>query len=109
MGRKGPAFLGYENFDVYLQWNQSAIYALTGGVLATRLDGAPAYDRRDPEPGLVGDAMKDLQRKLVAKGYDVGKVDGILGVNTREAVRQEQMRLGLPVDGWPTQELLAMM
>jgi lytic murein transglycosylase len=109
MGRKGPAFLGYDNFDVYLQWNQSAIYALTAGVLATRLDGAPAYDKRDPEPGLVGDAMKDLQRKLVAKGYDVGNVDGILGVNTREAVRQEQMRLGLPVDGWPTQALLAMM
>jgi lytic murein transglycosylase len=109
MGRKGPAFLAYENFDVYLQWNQSAIYALTAGVLATRLDGAPPYDKRDPEPGLVGDAMKDLQQRLAAKGYDVGRIDGILGVNTREAVRQEQMRLGLPVDGWPTPALLGMM
>jgi len=34
-------------------------------------------------------------------------VDGILGTNTREAVRQEQIRLGLVVDGWPTQQLLA--
>jgi peptidoglycan hydrolase-like protein with peptidoglycan-binding domain len=51
--------------------------------------------------------MKALQTKLEAKGYDVGTVDGILGTNTREAVRKEQMRLGLPVDGWPTPELLA--
>ena len=57
--------------------------------------------------GLDGDQMKALQMKLEAKGYDVGTVDGILGTNTREAVRNEQMRLGLPVDGWPTLELLA--
>ncbi|TIX37425.1 MAG: lytic murein transglycosylase, partial [Mesorhizobium sp.] len=29
MGRKGPAFLVYDNFDVYLEWNQSFTYALT--------------------------------------------------------------------------------
>jgi lytic murein transglycosylase len=107
MGRKGPAFLAYDNFDVYLQWNQSFTYALTAAVLATRLAGAPPYDPRNAEPGLSGDRMKELQAKLEARGHDVGTVDGILGTNTREAVRQEQMRLGLAVDGWPTEELLA--
>ena len=53
--------------------------------------------------------MKLLQQKLADKGYDVGGVDGILGNNTREAIRREQMRLGLPVDGWPTPALLASM
>ncbi len=109
MGRKGPAFLSYDNYDIYLQWNQSATYTLTAAVLATRLAGAPAFDKRDPEEGLIGDGMKQLQQKLADKGYDVGGIDGILGVNTREAVRQEQMKLGLPVDGWPTAALLAMM
>lgn len=107
MGHKGPAFLAYENFDVYLQWNQSATYALTAGYLATRLAGQPAFELRSPDPGLSGDEMKRLQEKLQAKGYDVGKIDGILGANTREAIRQEQIRLGLVVDGWPTQQLLA--
>jgi hypothetical protein len=107
MGRKGPAFLAYDNFDVYLQWNQSFTYALTAAVLATRFAGAAPYDPRNAEPGLTGDRMKELQSKLEAKGYDVGTVDGILGTNTREAVRQEQMKLGLAVDGWPTEELLA--
>lgn len=108
MGRKGPAFLSYDNYDIYLQWNQSAIYTLTAGVLATRLAGAPPFDKRNPEQGLVGDAMKQLQQKLADKGYDVGGIDGILGAGTREAVRQEQIKLGLPVDGWPTPELLGM-
>lgn len=106
MGRKGPAFMSYDNYDIYLQWNQSATYTLTAAVLATRLAGAPAFDPRDAEKGLVGDDMKTLQRKLEQKGYDVGKIDGILGAGTREAVRQEQMKLGLPVDGWPTPALL---
>ncbi|MGP2493233.1 lytic murein transglycosylase [Mesorhizobium sp. PUT5] len=107
MGRNGPAFLSYDNFDVYIEWNQSFTYALTAAVLATRLAGAPAYDPRQPEPGLGLEQMKELQSKLVARGHDVGKVDGILGTNTREAVRKEQMRLGIAVDGWPTTELLA--
>ncbi|HEV2900189.1 MAG TPA: lytic murein transglycosylase [Pseudaminobacter sp.] len=107
MGHKGPAFLTYDNYDVYLEWNQSITYTMTAANLAARLAGAPAYDRRNPEPGLDGGQMKELQHRLQAKGYDVGGIDGILGTNTREAVRQEQMRLGLPVDGWPTSALLA--
>ncbi|MBZ9978505.1 lytic murein transglycosylase [Mesorhizobium sp. BR-1-1-10] len=106
MGRKGPAFLTYENFDVYLEWNQSFTYALTAANLAARLAGAPSLDPRNPEPGLTNEQMKELQTKLEARGYDVGTVDGILGTNTREAIRKEQMRLGMPVDGWPTPELL---
>jgi len=37
----------------------------------------------------------------------VGKIDGILGAATRAAVQQEQVRLGLPADAWPTAALLA--
>ncbi|MEI9407787.1 lytic murein transglycosylase [Mesorhizobium salmacidum] len=106
MGRKGPAFLTYDNFDVYLEWNQSFTYALTAANLAARLAGTPPLDPRNPEPGLDNEQMKALQTKLEARGYDVGTVDGILGTNTREAIRKEQMRLGLPVDGWPTPVLL---
>ncbi|PWJ83918.1 lytic murein transglycosylase [Pseudaminobacter salicylatoxidans] len=107
MGHKGPAFIGYDNYDFYLQWNQSIVYTLTAAHLAARLAGEPPFEGRSPQEGLVGDAMKQLQQKLHDKGYDVGGIDGVLGTNTREAIRQEQIRLGLPVDGWPTPELLA--
>jgi len=107
MGRKGPAFMAYPNYDVYLEWNQSFVYTLTAAHLADRLAGSPPYDPRHPDPALSLAEMKALQTLLQARGYDVGKIDGILGSGTRSAVRQEQMRLGLPIDGWPTAELLA--
>jgi lytic murein transglycosylase len=106
-GRKGPAFLVFANYDVYLEWNQSFVYTLTAANLATRLAGAPKFDPGHPEEGLTGETMKLLQRKLAARGYDVGEIDGVLGARTRDAVRQEQLRLGLPADAWPTPALLA--
>jgi lytic murein transglycosylase len=105
-GRGGPAFLAFPNFEIYLKWNQSFIYTTSAAYFATRLGGADRYDAGNPAPGLEDAAMKQLQEKLAARGYDVGKIDGILGAGTRAATRAEQLRLGLPADGWPTAELL---
>lgn len=105
-GRNGPAFLAYPNFDVFFEWNRSFVYVTTAAYFATRLEGAPPYRAGNPSPALSGQEMMSLQRKLVARGYDVGGVDGILGEKTREAVQQEQRRQGLPADAWPTRELL---
>ena len=106
-GRKGPAFLAYRNFDIYLEWNQSFVYTTTAAYLATRLGGAHVYNQGNPEPGLSDAQMKQLQKKLEGMGYDVGKIDGILGSGTRHAVQDMQQKLGMPADGWPTAELLA--
>ncbi len=105
-GHKGPAFLAFPNFDVYFEWNQSFTYVLTAGYFASRLEGSPRYDARNPEQGLTGAQMTQLQKRLQSLGHDVGKADGILGAKTREAVQREQRRLGLPADAWPTPELL---
>ncbi|MEM6461897.1 MAG: lytic murein transglycosylase [Pseudomonadota bacterium] len=106
-GRKGPAFLAYPNFSIYLEWNQSFIYTTSAAYFATRLGGASRYNPGDPDPGLSDAQMKQLQTILSQKGYNVGKIDGILGAGTRNAVQQEQMRLGMPADAWPTPQLLA--
>jgi lytic murein transglycosylase len=106
-GRKGPAFITYPNFRVYFDWNQSFTYVMTAAYFATRLEGAKVFNAGNPERGLDGGQMKALQSKLQALGHDVGKIDGILGSGTRAAVRAEQTRLGLPVDGWPTPALLS--
>ena len=45
MGRFGPAFLAYENFQIYLKWNQSLNYCITAAHLAARLGGAPPFGR----------------------------------------------------------------
>ncbi len=105
-GRKGPAFLIYPNYRVYFEWNQSFVYVMTAAYFATRLEGGPVFEAGNPDPGLSGAQMKQLQKKLSARGYNVGKIDGILGENTRKAVQQMQQKLGLPADAWPTRDLL---
>lgn len=105
-GRNGPAFLAFPNFSIYLEWNQSFIYTTSAAYFATRLAGAKPYDAGNPGNGLGDGAMRQLQEKLAGRGHDVGKIDGILGGGTRAAVRAEQLRLGLPADGWPEQALL---
>lgn len=49
--------------------------------------------------GCTGDAVKTLQEKLNAKGFDSGNVDGIFGVKTYAAVTAFQKANGLGVDG----------
>ena len=106
MGRKGPAFLAYPNFDVYFEWNQSFVYVLTAAYFGTRLEGASVYNAGNPDAGLSGEQVQALQRKLQDRGYDVGGADGIIGARTRAAIQDEQQRLGLPADAWPTPALL---
>jgi lytic murein transglycosylase len=105
-GRHGVAFMTYPNFNIYLEWNQSFIYTTSAAYFATRLAGAPPYESGNPEQGLSDESMKALQAKLQTMGHDVGKIDGILGSGTRAALQKEQLRLGLPADGWATETVL---
>jgi lytic murein transglycosylase len=109
MGRSGPAFLVYKNFQVYLQWNNSLVYSTTAAYLATRIAGAPPLKRGAAPPALAFNDVKTLQSLLVRAGYDVGTVDGFLGLKTRQAVKAMQVKYGLPADSYPTAELLARM
>ena len=107
MGKNGPAFLAYQNFRIYTEWNKSLVYATTAAYLATRLDGAPRVSKgRAKVDSLNLEETKQLQRILQSNGYDVGKVDGVIGANTRASVRMEQKRLGIAADGYPTKQLL---
>jgi lytic murein transglycosylase len=107
MGRNGPAFLAYPNFDIYLEWNESLIYTTTAAYYATRLAGGPPLGRgRGPVQPLSAAQVKQVQQLLAKRGYDVGKIDGVLGANSRQAIRTVQLEYGLPADGYPTAELL---
>ncbi len=51
--------------------------------------------------------VMELQRLLIKHGYEgVGDVDGKVGSGTRAAVKQAQIKLGLPADSYPTAELI---
>lgn len=107
-GIRGPALLITENFRVIKRYNSSDAYALGVAHLGDRLgNGGPirtAWPRNDKR--LAPGEVKDLQRRLIALGHPLGKVDGRIGEISREAIRKEQIRVGLPADGYPTLALL---
>ncbi len=108
MGRTGPAFLAYANFAAYTEWNNSLIYSTTAGYLATRIAGAGPMRRPEaPVAQLAFNELKEMQQILARRGYNVGKIDGIMGQQSRIAVKAMQVKYGLPADSWPTAELLA--
>lgn len=50
-------------------------------------------------PMLRGDDVAELQQRLSALGFDSGRVDGIFGDITSDALGEFQRNVGLPVDG----------
>ena len=108
MGRNGPAFLAFPNFDVMLKWNESTVYSTTAAYLATRFAGAGQVRRGNgPVQKLSIAQVKLLQSKLKARGLRITKIDGIIGEETRAAVRAIQQQLRLPADGYPDMNLLS--
>jgi membrane-bound lytic murein transglycosylase B len=107
-GHRGPAFLLLNNFRSILKYNNSTAYALAIGLLSDALDGNPgvqaAWPRSDRQLGRS--ERIEMQELLASKGYEPGPADGIIGANTRKAVRAFQQTLGQPADGYPSHELL---
>jgi membrane-bound lytic murein transglycosylase B len=107
-GYKGPAFLVMDNFRAILKYNNSSSYALAIGLLSGRFQGGGYVEGSWPRADVpLGRSERmELQTLLSTKGYDAGNPDGIIGANTRKAIRSAQQALGWPADGYPTQELL---
>lgn len=101
-GVDGPAFLVFRNYDAIYAYNAAESYALAIAMLSDRLRGGGGLVRAWPtdDPGLDRDGRKELQTLLLARGYDIGVADGMIGSNSRRAIQAEQQRLNLlPADG----------
>ncbi|OEC33268.1 membrane-bound lytic murein transglycosylase B [Pseudomonas cuatrocienegasensis] len=107
-GHRGPAFLLQSNFRSILRYNNSTSYALAIGLLSDALRGGDsvqaAWPRDDRQLGRS--ERIELQERLAAKGFDPGPADGIIGANTRKAIRTLQLQLNWPADGYPDENLL---
>jgi hypothetical protein len=74
----------------------AAAYRHYAGSVAA--DGTPAPRTPLLRRGSKGEAVRELQRRLMALGYG-GEADGMYGPATAEIVRRFQADHGLPVDG----------
>ncbi len=106
-GWTGPALLAFPNHFAIRAYNNSMSYALAVGFLAERISGAPPLVRPWPveQPISRSDRIA-AQEALQHLGYDVGDVDGVLGLKTRQATRLWQKTRGLPADGYLTYALI---
>jgi membrane-bound lytic murein transglycosylase B len=107
-GHKGPAFLILNNFKTILAYNASTSYALAVSLLADRFRGAGDIKGAWPldERPLNRAEREELQALLNHKGFNLGKPDGIIGFNSRKAIRAYQISVRLPADGYATSSLL---
>ncbi|HSX89828.1 MAG TPA: lytic murein transglycosylase [Pseudomonas sp.] len=107
-GHRGPAFLLLSNFRSILKYNNSTSYALAIGLLSDALRGRDgvqsAWPREDRQ--LSRSERIELQELLARNGLEPGPADGIIGANTRKAVRAFQLKQGWPADGYPHYRLL---
>ncbi|MDG9979590.1 lytic murein transglycosylase [Ectopseudomonas oleovorans] len=107
-GHQGPAFLLLDNFRSILKYNNSTSYALAIGLLADNLLRSTEIKGQWPrgERQLGRSERVELQELLAQAGFDPGPADGIIGANTRKAIRALQLQLNWPADGYPNTQLL---
>lgn len=105
-GRLGPAFIALNNFYVIKTYNNADLYALIIGHIADRFSNDRPFQGKWTAKGFPRDVVKGLQKRLVARGLDVGGADGLIGFRTRIAVGQYQKDNGLAPTCWPTQAIL---
>lgn len=106
-GAAGPAFLVLPNHFVIRKYNNSTSYALGIGLLADRIGGKPPLVTPWPyEVGLTSADRIGAQTALAKLGFDPGAPDGVIGVNTRAALRAWQKARGLPADGYLSVDLV---
>lgn len=107
-GARGASFLTYDNFRVIKRYNMADAYALGVGHLADRITGgAPIRaDWPTDDRALTRDEREELQRRLTARGFSTGGVDGRIGPNSAAAIRAFQRSAGLLPDGHPSFSLL---
>ena len=110
-GYRGPAFLLYENFHVILEYNRANSYALAVAYLADLLKGKPAISAQWPikDTTLSYNQKGELQTLLSAVGYSTEGIDGLIGPNTRSALRKWQEAVGFPPDGYATFDQLELL
>lgn len=108
-GANGPIFLVFKNFDAIYSYNAAESYALAIAHLSDRLSGATPFVSTWPtdDAGTSRAERREIQAFLISRGYDIGAVDGLIGDKSRQAIRQEQQRLGLNTTGRAGQKILA--
>lgn len=104
-GSNGPLFLVGRNFDVFYAYNASENYALAIAHLSDLIANNQSYQVNfitswpTDDAGISRREAREIQQFLLQAGYDIGAIDGIIGDNTRRAIKDFQSKQGVVADG----------
>ncbi len=107
-GAQGPAFVVFPNFFVIKRYNNATSYALAVGHLADRIAGGGPFRGAWPrgDRPLSRTEKEEMQTRLTRLGFDTRGADGVVGPDTRAAIRAWQTARGQPADGYDSAALL---
>lgn len=110
-GTAGAAFMIFDNFGVIARYNNAEAYVIGVGHLSDRIMGGPEIQTAWPRgyAPLSFDERMEMQQRLQDRGFGVEKIDGIIGPQTTEAIRAFQRSVGVEPDGFPSQDVLALL
>ncbi len=107
-GKRGSAYIVFSNFKRIMKWNRSENYALAVAILADYIKNSEKYKPivYEGKYMLTKDEIKKVQvfaNKMLRIKL---KTDGILGFETKQAVKILQKKAKMPQDGYPDYQLL---
>ena len=107
-GKKGNAYLVLDNFNKIMIWNRSENYALAIGILADYIKNESNWKPMKENPAVrlkTEDVMKI--QNFINRWFDKNlEEDGMLGSQTREAIKQVQKKAKISQDGYPDAVLI---
>lgn len=85
---------------------KTSTYKPKSTTYASQSKSTASYSSPSTKAKDINSLVHGIQIQLNALGYQVGKVDGILGKNTISAIKKFQTKNKILVDGKPTTDLL---
>ena len=109
-GAGGPIFLFFPNHFAIRTYNNATTYALAVGLLADRFSGLGPLSTPWPveTPLSLADRI-GAQKALITLGFDPGSPDGVVGINTRSALRAWQKSRGMIADGYLSMAMVGLL
>ena len=106
----GPAFLVGQNFRAVYSYNPSSSYALALVHLGDLVRGDTPFRQQFPggERAPTLEEVKEIQRRLIERGFKTDGIDGRTGADTLRAIATFQKKVGMePADGYAGLKVLA--
>ena len=107
-GKKGQAYMVFDNFRKIMRWNRSENYALAVGILADYVKSGKKWKAFEKHASVQVKTEDVMKFQAFFNKFFNGKLDedGTIGSKTKEAIKQVQKKAKMPQDGYLSYQLM---